>query len=114
MRFPAGVLILFGTIPAKEKGAPAMKATANAARTAFPDRTQYESTEDIPPRLHAQRAGLSTSEARQCPNLYPNQYGPNALAEEKVTPLGKLFGYFRGFTPVPVEVPAGEARRGER
>ncbi|HKJ07960.1 MAG TPA: cation-transporting P-type ATPase [Gammaproteobacteria bacterium] len=86
-----------------------MKATANAARTAFPDRTQYESTEDIPPRLHAQRAGLSTSEARQC----PSQYGANALAEVKVSPLGRLLRYFRGFTPVPVEVPAGEARRGE-
>ena len=99
---------MFGTIPTKDKDIPAMK--AHAARTAFPDNTQYESIEDIPLRLRAQRAGLSPSEARQ----HQSRYGSNALAEDKASAFDRLLGDFRGFTPVPADVPAGEARRGER
>ncbi|MEJ2644610.1 MAG: plasma-membrane proton-efflux P-type ATPase [Gammaproteobacteria bacterium] len=79
-----------------------MKAAAKTERPTPPAENQHESTEQLLARLHAQRAGLSASEAQQ----RLTQYGPNALAEEKVSALRKLLGYFWGPIPWMIEVAA--------
>ncbi|MCE5360784.1 MAG: plasma-membrane proton-efflux P-type ATPase [Acidithiobacillus sp.] len=53
-------------------------------------------------QLQSSAAGLNQTEAEK----RLQQYGPNALQEEKISPLRRLFGYFWGPIPWMIEVAA--------
>jgi len=60
------------------------------------------STDEVLHDLQTSKQGLSSDEVRQ----RLAQFGPNALAEKKVSPLVKFLGYFWGPIPWMIEVAA--------
>jgi H+-transporting ATPase len=66
------------------------------------EKAEQSSAEELFRSLSADRNGLSSEEAQQ--RLV--SYGPNALEEEKVSPLIKFLGYFWGPIPWMIEIAA--------
>jgi len=60
------------------------------------------SSADLMERLSTSKEGLSSSEAA----TRLQQYGPNEIAEKKINPIIKFFGYFWGPIPWMIEVAA--------
>jgi H+-transporting ATPase len=66
------------------------------------DEAKDKSTEDLFTRLNSSAQGLSESEAEK----RLEEYGPNALEEERAHPLLNFLGYFWGPIPWMIEVAA--------
>jgi len=64
--------------------------------------TQQKSSEDYFKKLHSSIDGLSSDDAQK----RLDQYGPNAIVEQKQNPLLKFFEYFWGPIPWMIEVAA--------